>query len=45
MDLAAFCQCRDHDVTLRVFNIKKTGALLRIILGENEGTTVARQFS
>ena len=40
MDLAAFCQCRDHAMPLRVFNINKSGALLQVILGENEGTTV-----
>jgi len=40
MDLAAFCQCRDHQVTLRVFNINKPGALLRVIVGESEGTIV-----
>lgn len=40
MDLAAFCQCRDHKMPLRVFNIKKEGALLRVILGEDEGTLV-----
>jgi uridylate kinase len=40
MDLAAFCQLRDHDITLRVFNINKPGALLRVILGEEEGTVV-----
>lgn len=40
MDLAAFCQCRDHNMPLRVFNIKKPGALMRIILGEKEGTIV-----
>lgn len=43
MDLSAFCQCRDHNVTLRVFNIRKPGALLRVILGEDEGTTVTRR--
>jgi uridylate kinase len=42
MDLTAFCQCRDHNVTLRVFNIRKPGALLRIMLGEEEGTLVKR---
>lgn len=42
MDLAAFCQCRDHNMTLRVFNINKPGALLRVISGENEGTIVDR---
>lgn len=40
MDLAALSQCRDHNVTLRVFNVNKPGALLRVILGEDEGTTV-----
>lgn len=40
MDLSAFCQCRDYNMLLRVFNIKKPGALLRVILGEKEGTTV-----
>lgn len=40
MDLAAFCQCRDHDMQLRVFNVNKPGALLRVILGQDEGTTV-----
>jgi uridylate kinase len=40
MDLAAFCQCRDHDLTLRVFNFKKPGALVRIVKGEDEGTLV-----
>lgn len=42
MDITAFSQCRDHNVTLRVFNIKKPGALLRIVLGETEGTLVER---
>jgi uridylate kinase len=41
MDLAAFTQCRDHKMTLRVFNLRKAGALLRIILGEDEGTLVS----
>lgn len=42
MDLAAFCQCRDHNLPLRVFNINKAGALLRIISGESEGTLVQK---
>lgn len=42
MDLAAFCQCRDHNMPLRVFNINKPGALLRVIMGEEEGTQVDR---
>lgn len=40
MDLAAFSQCRDYNMILRVFNLRKKGALLRIILGEDEGTIV-----
>ncbi len=41
MDLAAFCQCRDHDMLLHIFNINSDGALLRIVMGGREGTTVA----
>jgi uridylate kinase len=44
MDLAAFCQCRDYDLTLRIFTLHKPGALLRIILGEDEGTVIQRSF-
>lgn len=40
MDLAAFCQCRDHQMPLRVFNINKPGALCRVIMGDEEGTLV-----
>lgn len=40
MDLTAFCQCRDHGMKLCVFNVKKPGALLRVILGQKEGTLV-----
>ncbi len=40
MDLASFCQCRDHGMKLRVFNINKPRAILRIIMGEEEGTLV-----
>lgn len=42
MDLTAFCQCRDHDMPIRVFNIHHSGALLRIIKGEPEGTLVEK---
>jgi uridylate kinase len=41
MDLSAFCQCRDYNILLRVFRMSKHGALLRIILGEEEGTLVS----
>lgn len=40
MDLAAFCQCRDYDMPLRVFNIGKPGIFLKAILGEEVGTLV-----
>lgn len=40
MDLAAFCQCRDYDMPLRVFNIHKHDALLRAVTDINEGTLV-----
>lgn len=40
MDLTAFCQCRDHGMKIRVFNLQKPGALLRIVTGEDEGTLV-----
>lgn len=42
MDLSAFCQCRDHNMPIRVFNINKPTALFRIINGENEGTLVEK---
>ena len=43
MDLAAFCQCRDHGMPLRVFNITKPGALMRVVLSDAEGTLVTAE--
>lgn len=40
MDLAAFCQCRDHNLSVRVFDIHKEGALMNVIMGHEEGTLV-----
>lgn len=40
MDLTAICLCRDHAMPLRVFAMEKTGALLNIINGGDEGTLV-----
>jgi len=40
MDLSAFCQCRDHNMILKVFNMTKHGALLNAVLDHQEGTTV-----
>ena len=38
MDLTAVCLVRDHKMPVRVFNMNKPGALVRVIKGENEGT-------
>lgn len=40
MDLAAFCQCRDYQMPLRVFNIGKPGVLMQAVMGEEVGTLV-----
>ncbi|MFT5579903.1 MAG: uridylate kinase [Paraglaciecola psychrophila] len=40
MDLTAICLCRDHDMPLRVFAMEKSGALLNIVNGGEEGTLV-----
>lgn len=40
MDQSAFCLGRDHQMKLRVFNLRKPGALLSIIQGSDEGTLV-----
>ena len=42
MDLSAFCQCRDHNMPIRVFNLNSEGALLRIVKGQPEGTLVQK---
>ena len=42
MDLAAFCQCRDYNMPIRVFNLNKHGALERIVQGADEGTLVSK---
>lgn len=43
MDLTAFCQCRDHDLAIRVFNINKPGILLQVVTSEDEGTLVEKE--
>lgn len=40
MDLTAICLCRDHDMPVRVFNMTKAGVLLRLMLGEEDGTLI-----
>lgn len=40
MDLTAICLCRDQSMPVRVFNMNKSGALTRIVVGEAEGTLI-----
>jgi len=40
MDATAFALCRDQKLPIKVFNINKPGALLRVVMGEDEGTLV-----
>ena len=40
LDTAAFALCREQNVPLVVFNIFKSGALKRVVMGEPEGTRV-----
>jgi uridylate kinase len=42
MDATAIIMCRDQNVPLRVFNMNKPGALMRVITGEDEGTLVEK---
>ncbi len=41
MDLTAFCLARDHNKVMRIFNMNKPGALMRVVAGEQEGTTIS----
>lgn len=40
MDVTAIVLCRDYVMPLCVFNMNKPGALMRIVMGEEEGTLV-----
>jgi uridylate kinase len=40
MDATAFALCRDQKLPIRVFSIVKSGALKRVVMGEDEGTLV-----
>jgi uridylate kinase len=42
MDATAIALCRDYSMPVRVFNMNKEGSLMRIMLGEDEGTIVER---
>ena len=40
MDLTAICLCREHNMPLRVFRMSKSGALLNLVVGADEGTLI-----
>jgi uridylate kinase len=40
MDSTAFTLCRDQQLPICVFSIFKSGALRRVVMGEDEGTRV-----
>jgi uridylate kinase len=40
MDTTALVLCRDNDLPVKVFNMNKQGDLMRLVTGENVGTTV-----
>ncbi len=40
MDLTAICLTRDHDMPVRVFEMEKTGALVNIVVGGEDGTLI-----
>jgi len=40
MDLTSFCQCRDHNLPIIVFDITKKGSLYNVVSGKKEGTLV-----
>src|SRR3954451_9362248 len=40
LDATAFALCRDQKLPIKVFSIVKPGALMRVIMGEDEGTLV-----
>lgn len=41
MDMTAFVLCRDHQMPIRVFDMFKDQAVIRIVKGEDEGTLVS----
>jgi len=40
MDTTAFVLCREQNLPLRIFNMNRPGALMRILRGEDEGTLI-----
>jgi uridylate kinase len=43
MDATAIVMCRDHRLPLRVFNLGKSGDLVRVASGEDIGTLVTNE--
>ncbi len=41
MDLTAICLCQDQKLPIRVFRMAKAGALLNIVVGQDEGTLIS----
>lgn len=41
MDMTAFVLCREHSMPIRVFDMFKDNAVIRIVQGEDEGTLVS----
>jgi uridylate kinase len=41
MDLTAILLCRDHQLPLRVVNMYQSGALARVVSGQDEGTLIS----
>jgi len=42
MDATAIVMCQEHGMPLKVFNINRSGDLMRLVCGENIGTSVVR---
>jgi uridylate kinase len=42
MDATAIVMCRENSMPLKVFNINQVGDLMRVVCGEDVGTTVVR---
>ena len=43
MDATALVMCRENALPLKVFSIYQAGDLVRVVCGENVGTTVLRE--
>lgn len=45
MDQTAIVMCRENNLPVRVFNMNNDGDLMRLVLGENVGTTVQQSVA